>query len=463
MHVETQPIIIIMPSLLFFLLLQSPPSTLSDGPESQLVLLYCGTHHYHNATRAVTSFAANMESISTKVHSTGFAVSSTGSGPDSSHCLAQCYDYLSPVECVLCFSKLRTLGPLCFPSINGRIFLDGCFDRVDNYAFFGEALGPDDRAWCGNRTRWGPSFEKAVTRAVADAVHEAQVGAGHGRGAVEGGSGGDGGSRGGSAYAWASCWRTVDPGGCSRCLRNASASATGCLPWSEARVTNTGCFLRYSDTDFMRNNAINGGHRPKGNARLKVGAIISSVVIMGLCLAIALFFVFKCNREIEEKRKGLNKTLKMIESALVKSSLNFKYSTLVAATGSFDPANKLGEGGYGAVYKAWKHYQIGSMENIIDSNMTSNNCANSMRRQVLRTAQIAFLCTQENALLRPSMSRVLQMLMRGDEELPKPTNPPFIDEDMMELNLCLVDSNGLLCNSSSSSVATMSYSSFCPR
>ncbi|KAK1297798.1 Cysteine-rich receptor-like protein kinase 2 [Acorus calamus] len=112
---------------------------------------------------------------------------------------------------------------------------------------------------------------------------------------------------------------------------------------------------------------------------------------------------------------------------------------------------------------AWKHYQIGTMEDIIDSNMTSNNCTNSMRRQVLRTAQIAFLCTQENALLRPSMSRALQMLMRGDEEIPKPTNPPFIDEDMMELNLCLVDSNGLLCNSSSSSVATMSYSSFCPR
>lgn len=33
------------------------------------------------------------------------------------------------------------------------------------------------------------------------------------------------------------------------------------------------------------------------------------------------------------------------------SSLNFKYSTLEKATGSFDSANKLGQGGFGTVYK----------------------------------------------------------------------------------------------------------------
>lgn len=32
-------------------------------------------------------------------------------------------------------------------------------------------------------------------------------------------------------------------------------------------------------------------------------------------------------------------------------SLNFKYSTLEKATGSFDEANKLGQGGFGTVYK----------------------------------------------------------------------------------------------------------------
>lgn len=33
------------------------------------------------------------------------------------------------------------------------------------------------------------------------------------------------------------------------------------------------------------------------------------------------------------------------------TSLNFKYSTLERATGSFDETNKLGQGGFGTVYK----------------------------------------------------------------------------------------------------------------
>jgi hypothetical protein len=33
------------------------------------------------------------------------------------------------------------------------------------------------------------------------------------------------------------------------------------------------------------------------------------------------------------------------------SSLNFKYSTIEKATGAFNDANKLGQGGFGTVYK----------------------------------------------------------------------------------------------------------------
>lgn len=41
------------------------------------------------------------------------------------------------------------------------------------------------------------------------------------------------------------------------------------------------------------------------------------------------------------------------------SSLNFKFSTLEKATGFFDNANKLGQGGFGTVYKVSKIYCIG--------------------------------------------------------------------------------------------------------
>ncbi|KAK1302070.1 Cysteine-rich receptor-like protein kinase 2 [Acorus calamus] len=175
--------------------------------------------------------------------------------------------------------------------------------------------------------------------------------------------------------------------------------------------------------------------------------------------------------------------------ALSKSSLNFKYSTLAKATGSFDVANKLGEGGFGTVYKgvladgrevavkrlfmnnrhrvmdffseAWKHFQSGTIEDLIDPNI---NGGHDMKPQILRTVHIAFLCIQESPSLRPSMSRALTMLLRTTgEPLPTPTNPPFTDEDTMELKEVEGDSHHLLYENQSSFVATLSHSTFYPR
>jgi len=47
---------------------------------------------------------------------------------------------------------------------------------------------------------------------------------------------------------------------------------------------------------------------------------------------------------------GSNDAEKLAKS-LHRNSLNFKYSTLEKATNSFDEANKLGQGGFGAVYR----------------------------------------------------------------------------------------------------------------
>lgn len=47
---------------------------------------------------------------------------------------------------------------------------------------------------------------------------------------------------------------------------------------------------------------------------------------------------------------GSNDAEKLAKS-LHHNSLNFKYSTLEKATNSFDEANKLGQGGFGTVYK----------------------------------------------------------------------------------------------------------------
>ncbi|KAE8716170.1 hypothetical protein F3Y22_tig00110156pilonHSYRG00507 [Hibiscus syriacus] len=79
---------------------------------------------------------------------------------------------------------------------------------------------------------------------------------------------------------------------------------------------------------------------------------------------------------------------------------------------------------------AWKRFQVGTVEEIYDQNLTFHDNA---RYEVARVVQIGLLCTQEIPSLRPSMSKVLQMLTKK-EDLPGSTNPPFMDEKTMEFN-----------------------------
>jgi len=48
---------------------------------------------------------------------------------------------------------------------------------------------------------------------------------------------------------------------------------------------------------------------------------------------------------------GYNKPLCALSTAISKSKLNYKFETLQNATKNFDPTNKIGQGGFGSVYK----------------------------------------------------------------------------------------------------------------
>lgn len=105
--------------------------------------------------------------------------------------------------------------------------------------------------------------------------------------------------------------------------------------------------------------------------------------------------------------------------------------------------------------QTWQHFQHARVEELFDPNLMLHNYHTSnVKKEVVRVVHVGLLCTQEVAGLRPSMSKALQMLVKKEEELPAPTNPPFIDENSMEL----VDSHD-----DSASIANISHSSFYPR
>lgn len=629
-----------------------PDASVGD-PRAQTVQFMCGHQLEHNTTLFVPNFVATMENISDQMRARGFGVSITGKGPDTNYGLAQCYGDLSFLDCVLCYAEARTVLPQCFPFNGGRIFLDGCFMRAENYSFFQEFTGPQDHAVCGNRTRKSSAFQESARRAVLQAATDAPNNSGYARVALQAS-----GTSNESAYVLADCWRTLNANSCRACLENATESILGCLPWSEGRALNTGCFMRYSDINFL--NPIPGSGRSRGTVVVIVVAAVSSAIVLAVGAIIGAHFWKK--KIIQQKRKGSNDAEKLVKT-LHDSSLNFKYSTLEKATGSFDEANKLGQGGFGTVYKgvlpdgreiavkrlffnnkhraadfynevniissvehknlvrllgcscsgpesllvyeflpnksldrfifdankgkalnwekrfeiiigtaeglvylhentecriihrdikasnilldsrlrskiadfglarsfqedkshistaiagtlgymapeylahgqltekadvysfgvllleiasgrqnnrsktteysdslvtiAWKHFLQGKVEELFDPNLMLQNYLNmNVRAEALRVVHIGLLCTQEIPSLRPSMSTALRMLAKKDELLPTPTNPPFIDENTMELIDTFENPHHPFRHGDSASNASLSHSSFYPR
>ncbi|GMH27651.1 hypothetical protein Nepgr_029494 [Nepenthes gracilis] len=619
-------------------------------PRSQTVQLTCGRKFNQNNSAYVSNSITTMGNLSNQVQISGFGEAITGSGPNVSYGMAQCYGDLSLLDCVLCYDEARTLLPQCFPAVGGRIFLDGCFMRVDNYSFFEEFKGPEDRAVCGNKTHKDPAFQVAVSQALRQAAANALLNKGYSRAAVS-----LTGTTNESAYVLANCWETLNASSCQACLQNASSMIQGCLPWSEGRALNTGCFMRYSDYDFLNKEL---GRSSKGNYVVAiVASVVSSLVVLAAG-AVTGMYLWK-QRTIRNKRRGYNDTENLLE-VLHDRSLNFKYSTLERATRSFAGDNMLGQGGFGTVYKGtlpdgreiavkrlyfnnkhrvaelynevniisrvehknlvrllgcscsgpesllvyeylpnksldrfifdpirgkilnwkrryhiivgtaeglvylhensdvriihrdikasnilldarfhakisdfglarsfqedkshistaiagtlgymapeylahgqltekadvysfgvlmleivtgrqnnsskslkdreslvttvWKNFQQQNAEELFDPNLLlHNDDEGSIKEEVLRIMHIGLLCSQESPTLRPSISRVLQMLRKKDRHLPAPTSPPFTNEKTMELNDIFENPCCALIKDSSASIATISLSTF---
>ncbi|KAI3981511.1 hypothetical protein MKX01_007438, partial [Papaver californicum] len=333
--------------IIIFILFSFSISISYSDPRIQEASLNCSATKYPPAltNTLITTFTSVMDKLMDQVTEQNWGSYHQGNDPPI-YALANCMKDLSNTECLLCFAESRTRLPRCIPSVSGRVYLDGCFLRYDNYSFFGEAVDKKhDKVVCGKpfSSIAKQDYSKLeLTQSVNELIHNVT------RIAIENNGFGVSDIRSGLAtvYSMAQCWKPLSSHNCKECLDEAAQEIRNCTPSIEGRSLNAGCYLRYSTTKFY--STVNEITKSAGFAKLGVAIAIalaalafSLLCLFGACLG------YKRLEVLRTERNNLGR----LSSAVSKSNLNFKYETLEKATEFFDPSRKLGQGGAGSVFR----------------------------------------------------------------------------------------------------------------
>ncbi|XP_057431355.1 cold-responsive protein kinase 1-like [Lotus japonicus] len=315
-------------------------------PQTRLINKGCSQYNATTLSTFNQNLNGTLADLKSQVsnQSKRFATAQEARGTDPVYAMFQCRDYLSAADCAACFTVAAAQIRNCSAGANGaRVIYDGCFLRYESNGFFDQTTLPGNSMICGNETANGASTFTATAQQVLQdlqtvtpkitgffAATKTPV-------------------AGGAIYAIAQCADTVTESGCLDCLTVGFNNIQSCLPNSDGRAFDAGCFMRYSETSFFADNqTIDITPFLKQGGSSKKGAIIGGIV-GGVGLVVILLALFVWLRRY--KKPNRHPRGDILGATELKGPVTYRYKDLKSATKNFSNDNKLGEGGFGDVYK----------------------------------------------------------------------------------------------------------------
>ncbi|KAK7393278.1 hypothetical protein VNO78_21829 [Psophocarpus tetragonolobus] len=333
---------------LTFFMLWSLEGAIGD-PQLNLLISECSGFGPPNLANLYQNLNASFADLKTQVNNQGkhFATAESVSGTSPVYAMFQCVKYLSNADCATCLTAAATSIRNCSATTNNgaRVVYDGCFLRYESNEFFDETSLAGNSMVCGNeKAVEAATFNTIVQQVLMDlkvatpkitgffAATKTQV--------VDG-----------AIYAIAQCAETFTQDTCSKCLAIEQSNIQGCLPNTNGRAFDPpGCFMRYSDKPFFADNqTIDISPLVKQGGSSSKKWVIFSGAIGGVVFVVILLLLFTWHKE-SQSPKRVPKAYILGETEL-KAPTKYKYSDLKVATKNFSEKNKLGQGGFGAVYK----------------------------------------------------------------------------------------------------------------
>ncbi|KAK6124043.1 hypothetical protein DH2020_042212 [Rehmannia glutinosa] len=153
-----------------------------------------------------------------------------------------------------------------------------------------------------------------------------------------------------SIYALVQCTPDLSPEDCGKCLIEAAKDIPRCCDGMRGGIVFwPSCNIRFEMYSFYNETRLQELALPgEGDGSNTTRIVIIIVVSIVACVILAVFLGVLLRKRIKRKPRETHETVDDIRTT---ESLKYALSTIRDATNDFSNDNKLGQGGFGAVYK----------------------------------------------------------------------------------------------------------------
>ncbi|KAK4433407.1 Cysteine-rich receptor-like protein kinase [Sesamum alatum] len=402
---------------LIFLIL----ANLSALVQSQSVCLNNGNYTSNSTYNA--NLDTVLSSLATSVDSTGFYNASFGQKPDRANAIVLCRGDIQLDACRGCVrdaaAELLASCPNQKQAVNWQ---EGCTLRYSNETLVGKlAIMPMYYWWNPENATSVDQFKEDL-RALLDDLRPRAVYGGSLRKVAAGHITGPDFQ---SIFALVQCTPDLSLEDCSSCLIGAAADIPNCCDRKRGgRVLRPSCTLRFEIYPFYNETRLqelaprpeppvqsppgeHGGNRTRtvkddGDGNTTRTAVIVTVSSVAAGVILAVFVAIFLIKRIKQKPKENHETVDDISTP---ESLQFAFSTIRDATNDFSDDNKLGQGGFGTVYKG----KLSNGQEIAVKRLSKNSGQGDLefKNEVLLLAR----------LQHRNLVRLLGFSLEGEEKL----------------------------------------------
>ncbi|KAL5579073.1 hypothetical protein UlMin_011515 [Ulmus minor] len=325
------------------------PNTTTFNPNSR---------YQSNLNGLLSSLASNATLES------GFYNTTSGQDPASIvYGSFMCRGDVTTAQCQACVNTAaKEVVRQCSTRKVAVIWYDHCMLRYTDQSFFGDMdEGPLVYMWSTQNITEPDRFRELLAEKMTELVGEAAAASGPKKFASKEANF----SEFQTLYSLVQCTPDLSTSTCDRCLQGIVAIIPRCCSGKQGgNIMNPSCNLRYEVYPFYNITAqqapsplllpppppINIGSGGDGGVSTATIIAISTSIAGVLLLFSAGFFVYCLRRREKEKYNAIQDENGGNEITTMES-LQFDLSTIEAATNNFSDENKLGEGGFGPVYK----------------------------------------------------------------------------------------------------------------